>query len=52
MLKAIARRIGDGWSDRQIVARLLEGEYRSAYISRGDYSRRNLVKAVRRRLAP
>jgi len=50
MLGTIARAIGEGWSDREIVNRLLEGEYRSAYISGGDYSRRNLVKAVRRRL--
>jgi len=48
MLGTIARAIGEGWSDREIVNRLLEGEYRSAYISGGDYSRRNLVKAVRR----
>ena len=50
MLDAIAREIAEGRSDREIVNRLLEGEYRSAYISGGDYSRRNLVKAVRRRL--
>ena len=51
MMEAIAREIGEGWSDREIVNRLLEGEYRTAYISGGDYSRRNLVKAVRRRVA-
>lgn len=49
MMDTIARRIADGWSDRQIVARLLGGEERAAYVSRGDYSRENLVKAVRRR---
>jgi glyoxylase-like metal-dependent hydrolase (beta-lactamase superfamily II) len=49
MMEAIAREIAEGRSDREIVNRLLEGEYRSAYISGGDYSRRNLVKAVRRR---
>jgi glyoxylase-like metal-dependent hydrolase (beta-lactamase superfamily II) len=49
MMEAIAREIAKGASDREIVNRLLEGEYRSAYISGGDYSRRNLVKAVRRR---
>lgn len=51
MMEAIAREIAAGHSDREIVNRLLEGEYRSAYISGGDYSRRNLVKAVRRRVS-
>jgi glyoxylase-like metal-dependent hydrolase (beta-lactamase superfamily II) len=51
MMEAIAREISEGRSDREIVNRLLEGEYRSAYISGGDYSRRNLVKAVRRRVS-
>ena len=50
MMDAIARAIGEGWSDREIVNRVLEGEYRTAYISGGEYSRRNLVKAVRRRV--
>jgi hypothetical protein len=49
MMDAIARRIGEGWGDREIVNPLLEGEYRTAYISGGDYSRRNLVKSVRHR---
>ena len=49
MMDAIAREITEGRSDREIVNRLLEGEYGSAYISGGDYSRANLVKAVRRR---
>ena len=49
MMDSISREIAKGASDRQIVNRLLEGEYRSAYISGGDYSRRNLVRAVRRR---
>jgi hypothetical protein len=39
MMEAIAREIAEGRSDREIVNRLLEGEYRSAYISGGDYSR-------------
>ena len=51
MMEAIAREIAEGRGDREIVNRLLEGEYRSAYISAGDYSRRNLVKAVRRRVS-
>jgi len=46
MMEAIAREIAEGRGDREIVNRLLEGEYRSAYISAGDYSRRNLVKAA------
>jgi len=50
MLEAIAGEIEAGGSDREIVDRLLEGEYRFAYMSGGDYSRRNLVKAVRRRV--
>lgn len=44
----IERRIGEGWSDRAIVTRVLGGEEMAALISRGDYARRNLVRAVRR----
>ena len=44
----IERRIQAGWSDRAIVRRVLGGEEIAAFISRGDYARRNLVKAVRR----
>ncbi|HTE44613.1 MAG TPA: MBL fold metallo-hydrolase [Gemmatimonadaceae bacterium] len=50
-LGELERRINEGWSDREIVRRILRGEDRVALVSRGDYSRRNLVKAVRRRLA-
>jgi glyoxylase-like metal-dependent hydrolase (beta-lactamase superfamily II) len=51
MLENIAQRIvNDGWSNREIVARLLGGEERAAYVSNGDYSRENLVRAVRRRI--
>jgi glyoxylase-like metal-dependent hydrolase (beta-lactamase superfamily II) len=48
MMETIAQRIKQGWSNPDIVARLLGGEERTAYVSRGDYSRENLVKAVRR----
>ena len=47
----VERRIADGWSDAEIVKRVLGGEERAALVSRGDYSRRNLVRAVRRRVA-
>ena len=47
----IERRIVEGWTDRAIVARVLGGEEKSAYVSVGDYSRRNLVRAVRRRVS-
>lgn len=50
MMETIAQRINQGWSNREIVARLLGGEERAAYVSLGDYSRENLVKAVRRRV--
>lgn len=48
---AIERRIAEGWSDRAIVARVLGGEEMAALMSRGDYARRNLVRAVRRKLS-
>jgi endoribonuclease LACTB2 len=50
MLETIARRVGEGWTDAQIVSRLLGGEDRVAVVSRGDYSRVNLVKAVKRKI--
>jgi ribonuclease/clavin/mitogillin len=43
-------RIAAGWSDRDIVRRVLGGEERSGILSGGDYARRNLVRAVRVRL--
>jgi len=48
---AIERRVGEGWSDRAIVARVLGGEELAALVSGGDYARRNLVRAVRRKLS-
>lgn len=50
-LGELERRIAEGWTDREIVRRVLGGEERASYVSHGDYSRRNLVKAVRRHLA-
>jgi hypothetical protein len=40
-----------GSTDRAIVRRVLGGEELAGYVSGGDYSRGNLVKAVRRRVA-
>ena len=48
IVDAIARKSRSRAGDREIVNRLLDGEYRSVYISGRDYSRRNLVKAVTR----
>jgi glyoxylase-like metal-dependent hydrolase (beta-lactamase superfamily II) len=49
-LDEIARRIAADRSDRVIVKELLGGEEPAAFVSFGEYSRRNLVRAVRRRL--
>jgi glyoxylase-like metal-dependent hydrolase (beta-lactamase superfamily II) len=49
-LDTVARRLNEGWSEGEIVRRLLGGEAPAAYVSGGDYSRRNFVRAVRRRL--
>jgi glyoxylase-like metal-dependent hydrolase (beta-lactamase superfamily II) len=49
-IDTIGARVADGWSDPEIVKRVLGGEERAALISRGDYARANLVKAVRRRV--
>jgi glyoxylase-like metal-dependent hydrolase (beta-lactamase superfamily II) len=45
----IERRVRSGQSDGAIVRDVLGGEEIGALISHGDYARRNLVKAVRRR---
>ena len=47
----IERRIADGWSDRAIVREILGGEELVAWLSHGEYARRNVVRAVRRSLA-
>jgi glyoxylase-like metal-dependent hydrolase (beta-lactamase superfamily II) len=46
----IERRLERGWSEPTIVADLLGGDAPSAVVSRGEYSRRNFVRAVRRRI--
>ncbi|MGH7615928.1 MAG: MBL fold metallo-hydrolase [Gemmatimonadaceae bacterium] len=48
----IERRIAAGATDAQIVRELFRGEEAAAYVSFHEYSRRNLVRAVRRRVAP
>jgi glyoxylase-like metal-dependent hydrolase (beta-lactamase superfamily II) len=48
-LGEIERRIAAGATDRVIVRDLLGGEEWAAVVSRGEYARRNLVRAVRRR---
>jgi endoribonuclease LACTB2 len=43
---AIERRLDEGESDREIVRAVLGGEERTALVSQGEYSRRNLVRTV------
>jgi glyoxylase-like metal-dependent hydrolase (beta-lactamase superfamily II) len=47
-VERIEERVVRGESDRDIVRGVLGGEEMAAFVSRGEYSRRNLVKAVRR----
>jgi glyoxylase-like metal-dependent hydrolase (beta-lactamase superfamily II) len=47
-IAAIERRIAAGTPDSVIVRELFGGESMPGYFSRGDYSRRNFVRAVRR----
>ena len=47
-IAAIERRITAGASNAAIVRELLGGESLPGYVSGGDYSRTNFVKAVRR----
>lgn len=49
-LGAVEERVAAGDDDTTIVRRLLGGEDLAAILSHGDYARRNLVRAVRRRL--
>ena len=44
----IEQRLSAGQSDSQILNEVLGGEERTALFSQGEYSRRNLVRAVRR----
>jgi glyoxylase-like metal-dependent hydrolase (beta-lactamase superfamily II) len=48
-MATIAQMVRTGASDDEILRRVLGGEELAGYVSAGDYSRRNLVKAVRRR---
>jgi glyoxylase-like metal-dependent hydrolase (beta-lactamase superfamily II) len=50
-LDAIERAVRSGMSDREIVREVLGGEDFVAVLSRGDYSTRNLVRAVKQKLA-
>jgi glyoxylase-like metal-dependent hydrolase (beta-lactamase superfamily II) len=43
---AIERRLDAGDSERAIVRSVLGGEERTAFVSQGEYSRRNLVRTV------
>jgi glyoxylase-like metal-dependent hydrolase (beta-lactamase superfamily II) len=45
----VERRIAEGWTDSEILKRVLGGEELAGYLSYGGYSRRNFAKAVRRR---
>lgn len=46
----IERRVAEGWNDARIVKQILDGEEIAALLSRGEYARRNLVRAIRSRL--
>lgn len=50
MLAIIAERVRTGWSDASILERVLGGEELAGHVSGGEYSRRNLVRAVRRQI--
>ena len=47
-IAAIEAKIAAGWSDRAILRAILGGDEPVAIASRGEYSRMNFVKAVRR----
>ena len=48
---AIERRLDAGDSEPEILSAVLGGEERTALVSQGEYSRRNLVRTVRRHRA-
>lgn len=48
----IERRLAEGWTESQVRERVLGGESLSGWMSRGDYSRANFVRAVRATLPP
>jgi glyoxylase-like metal-dependent hydrolase (beta-lactamase superfamily II) len=43
----IERRVAEGWSEREIVKRVLGGEELASLISGGEYARANFVRAVK-----
>ncbi|MEX2177275.1 MAG: MBL fold metallo-hydrolase [Gemmatimonadaceae bacterium] len=43
----VERRLAAGQSDQDILREVLDGEERMALVSQGEYSRRNLVRAVK-----
>jgi ribonuclease/clavin/mitogillin len=47
-IHAIERRLAEGWSDRAVRREVLGREEMAGYASRGDYSRTNFVRAVRK----
>ena len=47
-IAAIQGRLDAGWETRAIVREVLQGEEPVAYLSGGEYARRNFVEAVRR----
>ena len=47
-IASISAKVTAGWSDRAILRRVLGGDEAVALASRGEYSRMNLVRAVRR----
>ncbi|MDZ7629842.1 MAG: MBL fold metallo-hydrolase [Gemmatimonadaceae bacterium] len=51
LIATITARIAGGDSDARIVTSVLGGESVAGYASGGEYSRRNFVRAVRRRVA-
>ncbi len=51
-LATIEQRLAEGWSERAILQRVLGGEELAGYVSGGNYSRMNLIRAVSRRLLP
>lgn len=48
-IATIRSKVEAGWSDRAILRGVLGGDETVAFASRGEYSRMNLVKAVRRK---
>ena len=47
-IAAVREKVDAGWSDRAIVRALFGGDETVAIVSRGEYSRANFVRAVRR----